>query len=106
MTLKEYLNTLKVQDLKDICKKNHIIGISKLKKSALVETMSECELIDSGYNPDPDDYPDPAHYEDKLEVIEEEEEIILHLPLTEDKLKSIRFKKAYERGKIIIDKLK
>lgn len=101
MTLKEYLNTLKVQELKDICKKNHIIGISKFKKSALVETMSECDLIDSGYNPDPS--PSEAV---KLEVIEEEEEIILHLPLTEDKLKSIRYKKAYERGKKIIDKLK
>ena len=106
MTLKKYLNTLKVQDLKDICKKNNIIGISKLKKSALIETMIECELKDTGYNPDPDDYPDPSHYEDKLEIIYEEEPIILHLPLPEENLKSIRFKKFYHHGKQILEKLK
>ena len=44
MNLKEYLFTLKVQELKEICKESNIIGVSKMKKSALVETMSECDL--------------------------------------------------------------
>ena len=44
MNLKEYLYTLKVQELRDICKQSSIIGVSKFKKSALVETMSECDL--------------------------------------------------------------
>tara|TARA_R110002110_G_scaffold231197_1_gene447031 strand:+ start:492 stop:914 length:423 start_codon:yes stop_codon:yes gene_type:complete len=45
MDLKEYLFTLKVQELKKICKDSNICGISKMKKSALVEIMSECELV-------------------------------------------------------------
>jgi len=55
MDLKEYLFTLKVQELRKICKDSSICGISKMKKSALVEVMSECELvgIDSGLVLDP-----------------------------------------------------
>jgi len=55
MDLKEYLFTLKVQELRKICKDSNICGISKMKKSALVEIMSECELvgIDSGLVLDP-----------------------------------------------------
>lgn len=45
MNLKEYLFTLKVQELRQICKDSSICGISKMKKSALVEVMSECELV-------------------------------------------------------------
>ena len=45
MDLKEYLFTLKVQELRKICKDSHIPGVSKMKKSALVEIMSECELV-------------------------------------------------------------
>ena len=55
MDLKEYLFTLKVQELRKICKDSNICGISKMKKSALVEIMSECELvgIDAGLVLDP-----------------------------------------------------
>ena len=46
-----YLDSLKVSDLKEICKNSGIIGISKLNKQKLIEVMMGCDLKDSGYEP-------------------------------------------------------
>jgi len=118
MNLKEYLYTLKVQELRDICKQSSIIGVSKFKKSALVETMSECNLvgIPEGLVLDTSTSKAAA-----LPTIIEEvkvacchgsddplcdkcEPIILHLPIKPDALKVHKDKwlKMFEKGKKIL----
>ena len=62
MEKKEFLQTLKVQELRKMCKENNIIGVGKKKKSELIELMNDCEIKG-------------------LVLTEPEEEIILHLPL-------------------------
>ena len=120
MTLKKYLNTLKVQELKDICKKNNIIGISKLKKSALIETMIECELKDTGFNPivNMSDIVPPTiiegittaaccHGSDDP-LCDDCDPIILHLPFKPDALKVHKDKwlNMFKKGKEILKKNK
>ena len=39
MEKKEYLQTLKVQELKKLCKDSSIIGVGKKKKSELIEWL-------------------------------------------------------------------
>jgi hypothetical protein len=125
MNLKEYLLTLKVSELRDICKKSNIIGISKFKKSVLVETMIECDLKETGFNPiiDMSDIIPPTIIEcsatlgDSLALEEaacchgsddplcdECDPIILHLPIKPDALKIHKDKwlKMFEKGKNIL----
>ncbi len=115
MNLKEYLYTLKVQELRDICKQSSIIGISKFKKSALVETMSECNLVGI-----PEGLVLDTSKAAALPTIIEEsvacchgsddplcdkcEPIILHLPIKPDALKVHKDKwlKMFEKGKKIL----
>lgn len=108
MNLKEYLFTLKVQELKEICKNSNIIGVSKMKKSALVETMSECEL-----NGIPKGLVLEKSAEQQLPVVPEEpeqvevpkEEIILHLPIKPDALNvsSEKWLNMFKKGKKILE---
>ena len=119
MNLKEYLFTLKVQELKNICKKSNIIGVSKMKKSALVETMCECdlvgipeglvldipptipELIENEINPDAIAC---CHGSDDPEC-KDCEPIILHLPIKPDALKVSEDKwlNMFKKGKKILE---
>tara|TARA_R110002096_G_scaffold193836_2_gene375729 strand:- start:108 stop:476 length:369 start_codon:yes stop_codon:yes gene_type:complete len=116
MNLKEYLHTLKVQELKDICKKSNIIGVSKFKKSALVETMSDCDLVGI-----PEGLllvlPEPIPEEDQVlstacchgsddPLCDDCDPIILHLPIKPDALKVHKDKwlKMFEKGKNILAK--
>jgi len=39
-----YLESLKVSDLKLICKNSGIIGVSKMKKKDLIDVMKDCDL--------------------------------------------------------------
>ena len=125
MNLKEYLLTLKVSELRDICKKSNIIGISKFKKSVLVETMIECDLKETGFNPivNMSDIIPPTIIEcsatlDDSPTLEEAacchgsddplcdecDPIILHLPIKPDALKIHKDKwlKMFEKGKNIL----
>mgnify|MGYP003634255972 CR=1 FL=1 len=119
MNLKEYLLTLKVSELRDICKKSNIIGISKFKKSVLVETMIECDLKETGFNPiiDMSDIIPPTIIECSATLEEaacchgsddplcdECDPIILHLPIKPDALKIHKDKwlKMFEKGKNIL----
>tara|TARA_R110002096_G_scaffold108927_1_gene238396 strand:+ start:356 stop:739 length:384 start_codon:yes stop_codon:yes gene_type:complete len=119
MNLKEYLYTLKVQELRDICKQSSIIGVSKFKKSALVETMSECDLkgIPEGLLLDTSKAAElPTIIEESLvsaaacchgsddPLCDKCEPIILHLPIKPDALKVHKDKwlKMFEKGKNIL----
>ena len=127
MNLKEYLYTLKVQELRDICKQSSIIGVSKFKKSALVETMSECNLkgIPEGLKLTSSsatacinlsDIVPPTIIEDSLAsaaacchgsddpLCDKCEPIILHLPIKPDALKVHKDKwlKMFQKGKKIL----
>ena len=68
-----YLDSLKVSDLKLICKNSGIIGVSKMKKKDLIDVMKDCDL--KGIPPE------------HLNVSElalpktEAEDLILHLPV-------------------------
>ncbi len=135
MNLKSHLQSLKVVELREICKKSSIIGISGLKKSALIEMMLECELKETGFNPiiNMSDIVPPTILEDvaplKVDDVcicdelgcdkcDDEEEIILHLPIPRLELESVKIKsnllkkkstnydKAYNKGKLILEKLK
>ena len=112
MNLKEYLYTLKVQELREICKKSNIIGVSKFKKSALVETMIECDLVGipeglclSIEEPLPT-IPEAAccHGSDDPEC-KDCEPIILHLPIKPDALKVHKDKwlNMFKKGKKILE---
>ena len=108
MNIKEFLFTKKVSELKMICKESGIIGVSKLNKAGLVEIMAECELggITDWYGLKPE-----------LEVVEEEEcicdslgcdkceeedeEIILHLPIKVAN-HSEKWKEMFAKGKKIL----
>tara|TARA_R110000787_G_scaffold169241_1_gene281984 strand:- start:24 stop:389 length:366 start_codon:yes stop_codon:yes gene_type:complete len=120
MNLKEYLLSLKVQELRDICKKSGIIGITKLKKLALVETMIECELKDTGFNPivNMSDIVPPTiiegittaaccHGSDDP-LCDDCDPIILHLPFKPDALKVNKEKwlNMFKKGKEILKKNK
>tara|TARA_R110002020_G_scaffold224003_1_gene433389 strand:+ start:1155 stop:1514 length:360 start_codon:yes stop_codon:yes gene_type:complete len=61
-----YLDSLKVSDLKLICKNSGIIGVSKMKKKDLIDVMKDCDL--KGIPPE------------HLDAIAEED-LILHLPV-------------------------
>jgi len=62
-----YLDSLKVSDLKLICKNSGIIGVSKMKKKDLIDVMKDCDL--KGIPPE--------HLNDSVGA----EDLILHLPL-------------------------
>ena len=84
MEKKEYLQTLKVQELKKMCKENNIIGVGNKRKSELIELMVDCELKGLLFK----------------------EEIILHLPIhTPSPTPSPppNFEKALARGKLILN---
>ena len=91
-----YLDSLKVSDLKEICKNSGIIGISKLNKQNLIEVMMGCDLKDSGY--------EPAVIE--LEKIVPPPLIILHLPIKPDSLKVPvkKWEEMFKKGKKILEK--
>jgi len=112
MNLKEYLYTLKVQELREICKKSNIIGVSKFKKSALVETMIECDLVGipeglklEQAEPLPT-IPEVAccHGSDDP-LCDKCEPIILHLPIKPDALKVHKDKwlNMFKKGKKILE---
>ena len=42
MDKKTFLQTLKMVELKKICKDSHILGVSSKKKSELIELMCDC----------------------------------------------------------------
>ena len=118
MNIKEFLLNKKVSELKKICKENGIIGISKLNKAALVEIMSECELKNTGYNPiiELSDIVPPTIIEvqplavegvcicDELgcDKCQDEEEIILHLPIKVAN-HSEKWKEMFAKGKKILN---
>tara|TARA_R110001599_G_scaffold114547_1_gene280525 strand:+ start:774 stop:1139 length:366 start_codon:yes stop_codon:yes gene_type:complete len=114
MNLKEYLYTLKVQELREICKKSNIIGVSKFKKSALVETMIECDLVgipeglklEQAEQPQLPTIPEAAccHGSDDPEC-KDCEPIILHLPIKPDALKVHKDKwlNMFKKGKKILE---
>ena len=123
MNLTEYLFTLKVQELREICKQSNIIGISRFTKSALVDTMKECNLVgipeglcltESPEEPLPT-IPEQTpvsvggaccHGSDDPEC-KDCEPIILHLPLPHgvDKTKD-KWLSMFKKGKEILDKAK
>ena len=108
MNLKEYLFTLKVQELKEICKNSNIIGVSKMKKSALVEAMSECELngIPEGLVLEKSELPVVPEEPEQVEQAQQsKEEIILHLPIKPDALKvsSEKWLNMFKKGKKILE---
>jgi len=87
------LEAMKVVELKEICRKSNIIGISGKKKKEIIDLMIDCEL---------------KHTFEVLEDIAEEaddemEEIILHIPKKVVD-KSARWKCFYEKGKKILTK--
>ena len=124
MNLKEYLFTLKVQELKEICRESNIIGVSKMKKSALVETMSECDLkgIPEGLKLTSSiinlsDIVPPTIIEEQVgpscchgsddplcKKCEATDPIILHLPIKPDALKvnSDKWLNMFKKGKKIL----
>ena len=144
----QILSSFNMKQLREFCKEKNVIGISKLKKTDLIDIMVELQEFDYLFEtkkletiyeegaslPEAswdcacdevcgecaDDYPDPAHYEDKLEVsvVEEEEEVILHLPIDRLNLESVIIKKdfqllkpknydkMYAKGKLILEKFK
>jgi len=124
MNLKEYLFTLKVQELKDVCKKSNIIGVSKMKKSALVETMCECDLVgipeglvfSAAEHTLPPTIPELIENEINPDAIacchgsddplcDKCEPIILHLPIKPDALKVHKDKwlNMFKKGKKILE---
>ena len=119
MNLKEYLFTLKVQELKDICKKSNIIGVSKMKKSALVETMCECDLVGIPEGLVLEPLPTIPELIDNLveadavacchssddPLCDKCEPIILHLPIKPDALKVHKDKwlNMFKKGKKILE---
>ncbi len=117
MNLKEYLFTLKVQELKDICKKSSINGISRLKKSELCDIMADCDLvgIEDGLVLEKSELPTiPEESEvacchgsdDPLcDDCSAPEEIILHLPIKPDALKVSQEKwlNMFKKGKKILE---
>ena len=127
MNLKSHLQSLKVKELREICKKSGIIGISNYKKAALVEMMFECDLkgceADEGSDMEVILEEEPCSFTledcgplavegvcicDELgcDKCEDAEEIILHLPINVIKLdKPPNYDKALTRGKLILEKL-
>tara|TARA_R110001592_G_scaffold55717_1_gene170275 strand:- start:1851 stop:2228 length:378 start_codon:yes stop_codon:yes gene_type:complete len=117
MNLLEYLYTLKVQELKEICKKSSINGISRLKKSELCEIMAECDLVGipdglilekSELSPIPEESELPCCHgsDDPLcDKCFKAEEIILHLPIKPDALKVSQEKwlNMFKKGKKILE---
>ena len=99
MNIKEFLFSKKVSELKMICKDSGIIGVSKLNKAGLVEIMSECELKNVSPMIELSDIVPPT--------IIEEEEIILHLPLSvveKSENHSEKWKEMFAKGKQILNK--
>ena len=99
MNIKEFLFSKKVSELKMICKESGIIGVSKLNKAGLVEIMSECELKNVSPMIELSDIVPPT--------IIEEEEIILHLPLSvveKSENHSEKWKEMFAKGKQILNK--
>ena len=106
-----YLDSLKVSDLKEICKNSGIIGISKLNKQKLIEVMMGCDLKDSGYEPAVIELekivppPEPAccHGSDDPLC---SSCIILHLPIKPDSLKVPvkKWEEMFKKGKKILEK--
>jgi len=121
MNLKEYLFTLKVQELKEICKKSSINGISRLKKSELCDIMVDCELVGipeglvldkSELSPIPEESEQVeaaacCHGSDDplCDDCSAPEEIILHLPIKPDALKvsSEKWLNMFKKGKKILE---
>tara|TARA_R110000765_G_scaffold143959_1_gene245772 strand:- start:150 stop:503 length:354 start_codon:yes stop_codon:yes gene_type:complete len=116
MTLLEYLNTLKMIELKDICRDSSINGISRLKKSQLIDIMVECELkgIPEEFEkektyllPIPEESAACCHGSDDP-LCDECDPIILHLPIKPDALKVHKDKwlNMFKKGKEILKKNK
>lgn len=121
MNIKEFLLNKKVSELKKICKENGIIGISKLNKAALVEIMSECELKNVNPIIELSDIVPPTIIEEQVSIevqplavegvcicdelgcdkCQDEEEIILHLPIKVAN-HSEKWKEMFAKGKKIL----
>ena len=115
MNLKEYLYDLKVQELKTICKQSNIIGISKLRKSELIDIMVDAEplvgipegivLEKSELSPIPEEVA-CCHGQDDPLCDNCSEEIILHIPIKEQLDVKDKCLKMFEKGKKILDNKK
>ena len=90
------LEAMKVVELKEICRKSNIIGISGKKKKEIIDLMVDCELKHT--------FEVIVGVEDIAEEADDEmEEIILHIPKKVVD-KSARWKCFYEKGKKILNK--
>jgi len=136
MNKTDFLMRFNMKELKELCKQNNVIGISKLKKSDLINIMVDLQEFDYLY--------ETVAEEQKLETIIEDiedvgddltdaswncacdevcgecadEPIILHLPIKRLNLESVVIKKdfqllkpknydkAYTKGKLILEKFK
>tara|TARA_R110002167_G_scaffold81959_2_gene223997 strand:+ start:13 stop:420 length:408 start_codon:yes stop_codon:yes gene_type:complete len=134
MDKSNFLMRYNMRELKEYCKENNVIGISKLKKSDLINIMVDLQEFDYLYETMAD--------ETELEMIVEEpvaepvaelgdkswncpcdeicgecaeEPIILHLPIKRLNLESVvinkmlkpkNYDKAYTKGKLILEKFK
>ncbi len=116
---REYLQNLKMVDLRHIAKINNVIGISQYRKNQLVDLMVDCDL---GKLEEQFDVPTKpieqeifeysmkaaaaevacCHGSDDPLCKECEEPIILHLPIKPEK--SASWEKAYNKGLQILQK--
>ena len=123
-----YLESLKVSDLKLICKNSGIIGVSKMKKKDLIDVMKDCDL--KGL-PDSSsatacinlsDIVPPTIIEEEIvpvvpvvscchgsddplcSICEATDPIILHIPIKPDSLKVNlhKWNEMYKKGKNIL----
>ena len=108
------LDAMKVVELKEICKKSNIIGLSGKKKKEIIDIMIDCDLKYDWTAPVLvkehlpiilEELEDDSNLElDELNFIPEElEEIILHIPKQVVE-KNNRWKCFYEKGKKILNK--
>jgi len=111
-----YLESLKVSDLKLICKNSGIIGVSKMKKKDLIDVMKDCDL--KGL-PDIEEQAKQSvpvvpvvpvvsccHGSDDplCSKCEATDPIILHIPIKPDSLKVNlhKWNEMYKKGKNIL----
>tara|TARA_R110000764_G_scaffold78350_1_gene156333 strand:- start:84 stop:452 length:369 start_codon:yes stop_codon:yes gene_type:complete len=117
---REYLQNLKMIDLKELAKLNNVIGVSQHRKNKLVNLMVDCDLgkLEEKFKiPIEQEIFEYTMKAAELEVAcchgsddplckectEDEEPIILHLPNIVAE-KSVSWEKAYNKGLQILQK--